>query len=239
MVGTTLRFEKMTVGLLWSVRARKNISILESLQQNGKKTKIIWTFCFYFGFSHEPLVYFSGENGLLYICEDEPDSRLLQAREFHLKIKIENLTSKSKLVWDRVCRYFASDLQLPDVFKAEVGDSTGCPGSKYIYSSWLVWFDLPAYSLAWLGRTWFAFVQNMVWFGLVCLSRDPRSRVRERMGHPTIIRWLTWTPVSPLIYGDRCDMCDRCGRCHRWHVSRCDRWHVCRWYHLDTCHLWC
>ena len=108
MVGTTLRFEKMTVGLLWSVRARKNISILESLQQNGKKTKIIWTFCFYFGFSHEPLVYFSGENGLLYICEDEPDSRLLQAREFHLKIKIENLTSKWKLVWDRVCRYFAS-----------------------------------------------------------------------------------------------------------------------------------
>ena len=38
MVGTTLSFEKMTVGLLWSVRARKNISILESLQ-NGKTRK--------------------------------------------------------------------------------------------------------------------------------------------------------------------------------------------------------
>ena len=196
-----------------------------------KKTKIIWIFRFYFGFSHEPLVYFSGENGLLYICEDEPDSRLLQAWEFHLEMKIEfaaifAITSFC-IECNHLCKtYNADHLQLLDVFKAEVGDSTGCPGSKY--TGWLVWFGLPAYSLAWLGRTWFAFVQNMVWFGLVCLSRDPRSRVRERMGHPTIIRWLTWTPVSPLIYGD---MCDRCGRCHRWHV--------CRWYHLDTCHLWC
>ena len=209
-----------------------------------KKTKIIWTFCFYFGFSHEPLVYFSGENGLLYICEDEPDSRLLQAWEFHLEMKIEfaaifAITSFC-IECNHLCKkYNADHLQLLDVFKAEVGDSTGCPGSKY--TSWLVWFDLPAYSLACLAEH--GLLLSKIWFGLVWFAcRGIRGQGWERGwgiplssgGSPGHLCHLSYMGTCVTgVAGVTGDMC------HRWHVSRCDRWHVCRWYHLDTCHLWC
>ena len=81
-------------------------------------------------------------------------------------------------------------LQLPDVFEAEVSDSTSCPGSQ-LFSNFL--------------KTSFFFckeiVISLVCEKMLCLSRDARSRVRERLGHPTIIRWLTCFHISSHMGG--------------------------------------
>ena len=75
--GTTLRFEKATVGRFLSARARKNISILESLRNMSEKlpSDLIAV----------PFFYLPTKNCLGDVCEHQSDSGLLKTREFNLE----------------------------------------------------------------------------------------------------------------------------------------------------------
>ena len=74
--GTTLKFEKATVGRFLRVRARKNISILESLRNMSAELPLI---------AAVPFFYLPTKNCLGNVCKHQSDSWFLKTREFNLE----------------------------------------------------------------------------------------------------------------------------------------------------------
>ena len=99
MVGSTLKFEKITVGLLCRLRARKNISSLESLQRDKKMATTKISLLRKSKKSQFAHYYLSSISPVRIVCSIfVKTSRILDS------CKLENFTWNWKLMSDRVCQ---------------------------------------------------------------------------------------------------------------------------------------